>query len=130
LGLWQAWRSTGPVGRPPCWHIAVGLGSTDRSTGLMKETQFCKGGRPVGRPTKNREQMFLVGRPVGRPTNLHKRARPGHRTRSTGPVGRFSLKQNNLRGNSGFGKFWKIFLIGYVTKCHAEKINIHDLNMI
>jgi len=72
------------VDRPPNWHIAVGHGRPVGRPSSKGERQFCTVGRPVGRPTKNREQMFSVGRPVGRPTDVHKRARPGHRTRSTG----------------------------------------------
>ena len=95
MGTLQAWRSTGPVGRPPCWQEAVGLGSTVRSTGLKKETKILTVGRPVGRPKLTESWGLQVGRPVGRPTDVHKRARPGHMIRSTGPVGRFSLKQKN-----------------------------------
>jgi len=58
-----------PVDRQPNWHIAIGLGRP----ATKGQTQFWTVGRPVGRPTKNREQPAF-SRSTGRSTD--KRAQP------------------------------------------------------
>ena len=76
VGSWQACRSTGPIDRQPIWHIAVGLGSTGRSTEEKHRAScFLSVDRSVGR-RKTESTLFSVGRPVGRLTDMHKRACP------------------------------------------------------
>ena len=84
-GYW----STGPIDRQSIGKLAVGLG---RPAAKEKNfSLFCRSTGPVDRQNPRAKGFQSVDR-SGRPTDVHKRARPDHKARSTGPVDRSGLK--------------------------------------